>query len=90
MIHYCSSAAITSPPITNHQYNFTANYQLRIYTSGCYYLNENNQWKSDGLVVGSRTNYDETHCFSTHLTKFTGGFQVLPAPINWNYVFAQC
>ena len=23
------------------------------------------------------------------LTKFTGGYQVLPAPINWNYVFAN-
>ncbi len=60
-----------------------------MYTSGCYYLDENNQWQSDGLVVGPLTNYDQTHCFSTHLTKFTGGFTALPAPINWNYVFAN-
>ena len=26
---------------------------------------------------------------STHLTTFTGGFIVLPAPTNWNYVFEK-
>jgi polycystin 1L2 len=35
------------------------------------------------------TNYNETECFSTHLTTFAGGFLVLPSPINWNYVFAN-
>ena len=35
------------------------------------------------------TNYVETQCFSTHLTKFAGGFSILPSPINWNYVFAN-
>ena len=39
--------------------------------------------------VGSLTNVNETECFSTHLTTFAGGFLVLPAPINWNYVFAN-
>jgi polycystin 1L2 len=35
------------------------------------------------------TNYDQTQCYSTHLTTFAGGFVVLPSPINWNYVFAN-
>jgi hypothetical protein len=35
------------------------------------------------------TNYNETQCFSTHLTSFAGGFMILPAPVNWNYVFAN-
>jgi magnesium-transporting ATPase (P-type) len=35
------------------------------------------------------TDFDQTHCFSTHLTTFAGGFLALPAPINWNYVFAN-
>ena len=69
--------------------NFTSNYELRIYTSGCYYLDSNNNWQSDGLIVGPRTNHYETQCFSTHLTTFASGFIVLPAPINWNYVFAN-
>ena len=28
-----------------------------------------------------------SQCFFTHLTTFAGGFIVLPAPVNWNYVF---
>jgi len=40
-----------SPPITNERFNFTSNYELRIYTSGCYYLDSNNNWQSDGLLV---------------------------------------
>jgi hypothetical protein len=41
------------------------------------------------MKVGSLTNHDQTQCFSTHLTTFAGGFVILPAPINWNYVFAN-
>ena len=89
MIDYCSNMSIHHLPITNERVNWTSNYKLRIYTSGCYYLDQNNIWKSDGLRVGPMTNYDQTQCLSTHLTKFTGGFRVLPAPINWNYVFAN-
>jgi hypothetical protein len=51
MIDYCTYSQLTSPPITNQRLNFTSNYELRLYTSGCYYLDENNQWKSDGLLV---------------------------------------
>ncbi|CAF1484404.1 unnamed protein product, partial [Adineta steineri] len=89
--NYClnNSSINTSLPITDEPFNFTSNYELRIYTSGCYYLDENNQWKSDGLTVGPLTNLYETECLSTHLTSFAGGFIVLPAPINWSYVFAN-
>jgi hypothetical protein len=44
----CSNQII---PISDTPFNFTSNYEVRVYTSGCYYLDENNQWKSDGLVV---------------------------------------
>ncbi|CAF1000565.1 unnamed protein product [Adineta steineri] len=89
--NYClnSSSINTSLPITDESINFTSNYELLIYTSGCYYLDENNNWKSDGLIVGSLTNLYKTECLSTHLTTFAGGFIVLPAPINWSYVFAN-
>jgi hypothetical protein len=90
LLDVCSNSSLNiNPPITNQQFNFTSNYQLRIYSSASYYLDENNQWQSDGLIVGPLTNYDQTQCFSTHLTSFSGGFVVLPAPINWNYVFAN-
>jgi hypothetical protein len=41
------------------------------------------------IKVGSKTNYYETQCFSTHLTTFAAGFVALPAPVNWNYVFSH-
>ncbi|CAF2863540.1 unnamed protein product [Rotaria sp. Silwood2] len=86
---YCMNSSINSPPITNQPFNFTSNYELRSYTACCYYLNSNNIWQTDGLLVGSQTNHYQNQCFSTHLTTFAGGFLVLPAPINWNYVFAN-
>ena len=30
---------------------FTSNYELRLYQSACVYLDEDNQWKSNGLLV---------------------------------------
>ncbi|CAF3684254.1 unnamed protein product [Adineta steineri] len=86
---FCINSSIVNPPITDEKFNFTSNYELRIYTSGCYYLDENNQWKSDGLLVGPLTNHYETQCFSTHLTTFASGFRILPESVNWNYVFAN-
>ena len=82
-------AVNTGLPISDERSNFSANYELRVYTSGCYYLDSNQQWQADGLVVGSLTNHEQTQCFSTHLTTFAGGFSVLPAPVNWNYGFAN-
>jgi hypothetical protein len=82
---FCSNSSIKNVPITNQRYHFTSNYELRIYTSGCYYLDSNNQWQSDGLIVGPLTNHFETQCFSTHLTTFAASFLVLPSTINWNY-----
>ena len=43
-------------------------YEYRVYSSGCYYLNKENEWKSDGLRVGPKTNLSQTHCYSSHLT----------------------
>ncbi len=41
------------------------------------------------MKVGSLTNLNKTQCYSSHLTTFSGGIMILPAPINWNYVFAN-
>jgi hypothetical protein len=87
---YCSNnSSIINLPILDQNINFTSNYELRIYTSGCYYLDSNNNYQSNGLLVGSLTNHYQTECFSNHLTSFASGFIVLPSPINWNYVFAN-
>ena len=89
MISSCLNASRQSLPVTNERFSFTCNYELRLYTSGCYYLDENNRWKFNGMQVGSLTNHYQTQCYSTHLTEFASGFRVLPEPINWNYVFAN-
>ena len=52
--HYCHNASLVplQPPITDNEgFHFTADYELRLFTSGCYYLDENQQWKADGLRV---------------------------------------
>ncbi len=68
MINFCSnSSSLKSPPIINEEFRFTSDYELRIYTSGCYYLDKHNQWTSNGLKVGNETNLNETQCFSTHV-----------------------
>ena len=54
MTQVCSTTSPNTPPITNDRVNFTSDYQLRTYTSGCYYLDGNNQWKADGLKVRQR------------------------------------
>lgn len=59
LIHYCSnqsdSVSIRSPPMTNQSSRFTTNYRLRLYTSSCLYFDDQDQlWKSDGLVVRDR------------------------------------
>jgi hypothetical protein len=53
VIDYCSLSQLTNPPITDTRFNFTSNYELRLYTSGCYYLDANNNWQSDGLIVSA-------------------------------------
>ena len=85
----CSRSPLSDPPISDAPFNFTSNYGIRAYTSGCYYLDRTFGWQSDGLQVGPSTNHRQTQCLSTHLTSFAGGFLVLPAPVNWSYVFAN-
>lgn len=67
------------------QNNLTTEYQYRVYRSGCYYLDKDNQWKADGLTVGPLTNLNQTHCYSTHLTTFSGSIQILPPALHFDF-----
>ena len=51
MNDFCINQLINFPPISTQPFNFTSNYELRIYLSACYYLSEDNQWITDGLIV---------------------------------------
>jgi hypothetical protein len=49
---YCKNRTNRLEPITDQVATFTANYQIRTYTSGCYFLDKNFYWQSYGVVVG--------------------------------------
>ncbi|CAF4414559.1 unnamed protein product [Rotaria sp. Silwood2] len=52
--------------------HFTLDYQMRIFSSDCYYLNEQNQWKSDKLIIERvflAANEEEKKEFSYILSK---------------------
>jgi hypothetical protein len=81
---------VMSPPLVQNQVNFTSDFLLRTYTSGCYYYDSNTgKWFSDGLSIEKDTNIRQTHCSSYHLTSFAGGLVVMPNNINFQYVFAN-
>ncbi|KAI3387632.1 hypothetical protein SNEBB_002249, partial [Seison nebaliae] len=67
---------------------FKSNYSLRLFLSGCYYYS-GNKYLSDGLRVGPKTTWKYTQCYTSHLSEFAGGWVVLPAAIDFNYVFAN-
>ena len=55
---FCVTQAQDAPSsFDNQPAEFTSNYEIRYYQSGCFYLDSNNNWQSDGLTV--RT--DEDH-----------------------------
>ena len=84
------STDLQNQTANNSQSFGSSNFWLRIYSAGCYYLNTStNDWSSYGMEILSDTNLTHTHCVSNHLTTFAGGFIVLPAQINFNYVWAN-
>lgn len=50
-LHSSETCSFNQISIFNHQNELPWNYFMRIYLSACYYLDENNQWKSNGLKV---------------------------------------
>jgi len=68
-----------SLPLTENKTNFTTDFKIRTYSSGCYYFDtDSGKWKSDGMEILEDTNLKQTHCFSNHLTSFAGGLVVMP------------
>ena len=68
--------------------NFTSDFLVRSYSSGCYYYDtDTGKWNSDGMEIYEDTNLHQTHCLTNHLTSFAGGLNYLPSTINFQYVF---
>lgn len=86
---HCSNKTSYLPKFKNN-INFTTNFWLRVYTSGCYYIDPTTgKWSSYGVEIQSDSNERYTHCVSSHLTEFAGGWIVLPATIDFEYVWAN-
>ncbi|XP_036357895.1 polycystin-1-like isoform X2 [Octopus sinensis] len=82
---YDSNATI--PDFKPHTGQFTTNYTLRTFTSGCLYFSETKtDWVTDGCYVGHKTNLTQTQCFCNHMTAFSAGLVVAPNAIDWDRV----
>ena len=89
---YCSNSDQNplSSFLNQKNYNFTFDFMIRSYTSGCYYYDSNTgKWSSYGMDLYEDTNLEFTHCSSNHLTSFAGGLVLTPSSINYKYVFAN-
>ena len=73
---YCINSErndLTSPPLlknsTSEPIQFNTEFDLRVFSSGCYYYNTlYKDWFSDGVEVLKETNFSFTVCNSSHLT----------------------
>ena len=64
--------------INNQTIVFSNNFWIRTYSAGCYYIDPiTSNWLSEGVDILFDTNSTHTHCQSSHLTSFAGGFVVL-------------
>ena len=94
-VQYCTNLQKpTIPPYmsaTNtSNTTLSSDFYFLSFTSGCYYMDlSTGKWSSDGVEVQSDTSFLYTHCKSSHLTTFAGGWIVLPSAINFDYVFAN-
>ncbi|RWS31890.1 polycystic kidney disease protein 1-like protein 2-like protein [Leptotrombidium deliense] len=69
--------------------NFSTEYGLRIFTSGCYFYNYKKKlWSGEGCYV-EMANKAITTCKCNHLTSFGSGFFVMPNTVDFTYVFAH-
>jgi len=77
-------------PLIQARINFTSDFLIRAYTSGCYYYDVNTgKWASDGMEIYDDTDLRQSHCSSNHLTSFATGLVLVPQEINFQYVFAN-
>jgi len=91
MTSYClNETSLTKFPHIQSEVNFTSDFMIRSYSSGCYYFDANTgKWLSNGMDIYEDTSLEYTHCMSNHLTAFAGGLVILPSTINFQYIFAE-
>ena len=56
-------------PNPTDTFEFNSEFELRVFSSGCYYYDTIlKNWKSNGVEVTKETNTTHTFCNATHLT----------------------
>ena len=77
----------------SHDFNMTnenPNYDIRIYSGGCYYFNETTEeWVGIGINVTEGGNNILTRCETDHLTSFGTGFFPAPNHIDFEFIFTE-
>lgn len=87
--NYCIKNQKKIPDILKINLFNSNNFSVRIFSLGCYYLEQSSEkWSSNGMDVID-PDFEFTHCFSSHLTVFASGFIVLPSQIDFESVFAN-
>jgi hypothetical protein len=75
--------------LPGYKRNYTTDYRLDIYTSGCYFFDyKQSIWSGEGCYV-KEANASITYCKCNHLTSFGSGFFVMPNTVDFSYVFAN-
>jgi hypothetical protein len=66
------------------------NYDIRIYSGGCYYFNKTiEEWEGIGMSVKPGGNNILTSCETDHLTSFGTGFFPAPNHIDFEFIFTE-
>lgn len=88
---FCNKKIVlNSLPLIYNRTNFTSDFMIRAYTSGCYYYDSNiGKWLADGMEIYEDTDLSKSHCSSNHLTLFASGLVLVPQEINFQHVFAD-
>ena len=87
--NYCLKNLKNFPDILKINLFNSNNFSVRIFSMGCYYLEQSSsKWSSSGMDVIDPS-FDFTNCFSSHLTVFASGFIVLPSEIDFESVFSN-
>ena len=88
---FCSSNNTnvkSSFPLIKNRVNFTSDFYVRSYTSGCYYYEPyTGKWSSNGMEIYQDSNLERIHCSTFHLTSFSGGLVLAKSNINFQYAF---
>lgn len=87
---YCSlPKKIPAFPLIQNRVNFTSDFMLRSYTSGCYFYDtDTGKWSSNGMDIYEDSNLDLAHCELNHLTSFASGLVLSTSTINFQYSYS--